>query len=199
GAPNQNINFIKNNIDLNSSIIAADSGYITCFSADIMPDLIIGDFDSSEIPSCNCKIIKLPSCKDDTDTLFCVKKAIEKHADEIEIFCALGGRMDHTYSNILCLAYCLDNGVKASIIDEKCKIIIAESELSFINDEKYKFFSVFAFGGDAEGLSISGAKYNLSDYHLPLCSSIGQSNEFKDNEVKINAENGKFLLIFSND
>lgn len=48
GAPNQDPQFLKNNVDLDSFIIAADSGYMTCKIAGIVPNLIIGDFDSSK-------------------------------------------------------------------------------------------------------------------------------------------------------
>ena len=43
GAPNTDNKFIQNNIDKNSYIIAADSGYK---KLDFIPNLIIGDFGS---------------------------------------------------------------------------------------------------------------------------------------------------------
>ena len=46
GAPGQDVRFLKDNVDRNSFIIAADSGYLNCVSAGIVQDLIMGDFDS---------------------------------------------------------------------------------------------------------------------------------------------------------
>ena len=101
GAPVKDYEFLKNNIDLKSFIIAADSGYVTCRNAGIPVNLIIGDFDSSPKPKADCEIIALPAEKDDTDTFSCIKEAIKRGFDEIAIFCAAGSRLDHTYSNII--------------------------------------------------------------------------------------------------
>ena len=70
------LEYLKNNADRNSKVIAADHGYETCKSAGIMPDIIVGDFDSASYPDYNCEIIKLPHEKDDTDTFYCVKEAV---------------------------------------------------------------------------------------------------------------------------
>ena len=50
GAPNADVDYLKNAVDKNSFIIAADSGYVYCKKAGIVPDIIIGDFDSSKKP-----------------------------------------------------------------------------------------------------------------------------------------------------
>ena len=47
GAPDDDIDFLKENIDVQSFIICADSGYKNCLKAGFTPNLIIGDFDSS--------------------------------------------------------------------------------------------------------------------------------------------------------
>ena len=70
GAPGQDVRFLKDNVDRKSFIIAADSGYLNCVSAGIVPDLIIGDFDSSKRPETSAAIMQFPSVKNDTDT-FC--------------------------------------------------------------------------------------------------------------------------------
>lgn len=198
GAPGQNAQFLKNNIDRKSFIIAADSGYLICKEAEIRPDLIIGDFDSSKKPDTDINILQLPHIKDDTDTFYCIKEAVKRNADEIEIFCALGGRVDHALSNILSLDYCLENNVKASIIGEKCVLSLHNKGFE-VNKSKFKYFSLFAIGADVKGLSIKGAAYNLDGYTLSPFSSLGQSNECKDNTVKIEFENGVILLVLSND
>lgn len=198
GAPNQDPQFLKNNVDLDSFIIAADSGYMTCKKAGIVPNLIIGDFDSSKKPGNDVNILQLPSIKNDTDTFYCIKEAVKRKADEIEIFCALGGRTDHEFSNILNLEYCLENNVKASIISEKSVISVHNKDFK-ISKGEYKYFSLFAIGGNVSGLSIKGAAYELEDFTLSPYASIGQSNEFKSNTVSIEFKNGVLLLILSND
>lgn len=198
GAPNQDSDFLKNNIDLNSFIIAADSGYIHSKNAGITPNLIVGDFDSSVMPQDSENILQLPKIKNDTDTFYCIKEAIKHGADEIEIFCAIGSRLDHSYSNLLALNYCLDNNVKAKIIDSK-NIISVHNKSFEIHKSEFKYFSLFAFMEDVEGLNITGAAYNLNNKTLLVSDPLGQSNEFKDNKVNIDFKKGKIMLILSND
>ncbi len=198
GAPDQNTEFLKQSVDRESFIIAADSGYLNCISAGIVPDMIIGDFDSSEQPNVDTEVLTFPSVKNDTDTLCCIKEAVKRSADEIEIFCALGGRADHTYSNIIGLAYCLEHGIRASIFSDKNIIRAYDSSFS-IEKGKFRFFSLFALGGQVEGLYIKGAAYKLDNYTLSPFSSIGQSNEFKNSTVHIEFRSGIILLILSND
>lgn len=198
GAPNQDSDFLKNNIDLNSFIIAADSGYIHSKNAGITPNLIVGDFDSSVMPQDSENILQLPKIKNDTDTFYCIKEAIKRGADEIEIFCAIGSRSDHSYSNLLALNYCLDNNVKAKIIDSK-NIISVHNKSFEIHKSEFKYFSLFAFMEDVEGLNITGAAYNLNNKTLLVSDPLGQSNEFKDNKVNIDFKKGKIMLILSND
>ena len=59
-------------------IIAADAGLEYLRSCGIVPDLIIGDFDSSGFVPDDINTIVLPKEKDDTDMLAAIKNGIEK-------------------------------------------------------------------------------------------------------------------------
>lgn len=197
GAPNCDIDFLKNNVDLESYIICADSGYKHCLSADIKPNIIIGDFDSSPV-SDEFKCIKLPAAKDDTDTFYTVKYAIKQGFDELEIFNAVGNRFDHTYSNMICLSYCQKHKVKAVISDRHNKLVMVDKRI-VINDSVYKFFSVFAIGGNVVGLTIKNALYELNHVNLSPFDQYTQSNTFKGCDVEISFTDGNLLLVQSND
>src|SRR5665648_310101 len=79
-------------------LICADNGYSVAKDNGIVPDLIIGDFDSIKIdlPS-DIEVIKLPVEKDVTDTLACVKYAINECFKDIIILGGIGGRLDHKW------------------------------------------------------------------------------------------------------
>ena len=198
GAPDNDIQYLKNRLDRSAFIIAADSGYKNCLKAGVVPDLIIGDFDSASCPQFGSRVIRLPVEKDDTDTFYCVKEAINRGYDEIELFCAIGDRVDHTYSNILCLEYCRQNGIKCSISNAKNKIMLVEDCFE-LEEEYYHFFSVFAFFGVARGVSVKGAYYELDNADLQPEDQLAQSNHFNGGKVKISVKEGKILLILSND
>lgn len=198
GAPDDDFDFLKEKLNDEACIIAADSGYLKCIRVGVVPDLIIGDFDSSPLPEVDTEIMKLPVEKDFTDTFYCLRKAIELGYKEIEIFCAIGNRADHNYSNMLCLEHCRMNGVNCSIVNRKNKLQLVDNEVMIDNSE-YKYFSLFAFLGDVEGLSIKDAYYELENVDMKPYEQYAQSNCFKDKPVKISLKKGTILLIQSND
>ena len=86
GSPDCNSDFIKTQYKDGDFVVCADKGYEFCKNADITPDLIIGDFDSCQIdlPQ-DVKTIKLNPVKDDTDTLSCIKKALEYYSKKFNV------------------------------------------------------------------------------------------------------------------
>ena len=60
-------------------IIACDAGYRNCAPLGCKPNIILGDFDTAPCPvQQNDDIIVLPHVKDDTDTHYAAKLAVEK-------------------------------------------------------------------------------------------------------------------------
>lgn len=197
GSPNTSIQYVSENIDESTFIIAADSGYKTCLRVDVIPNLIIGDFDSSDYPDLDTEIIKLPCEKDDTDTFFCVKKAIELGYNYIILMCAIGNRFDHTYSNILCLDYCIKHNIYCEIVDDCNRISIIDSQ-KIINKD-YNYFSLFAFLCDCKDVSITGSGYDVSNIDIMRYHQFAQSNYVKNDYAKVTVKKGKILLVESND
>ncbi len=197
GAPDYSVDFLKQNIDCDSFIIAADSGYKKLLNADIIPNLIIGDFDSSPKPDIDCDILTLPCQKDDTDTFYCVKKAIELGYNHITIMFAIGNRFDHTYSNILCLDYCHKANVKCVIIDSHNRISLIDSEYTF--SKQYDYFSLFAYLEDCKGISINGSCYDVDNIDIATHNQFAQSNQIKNDNCTITVKQGNLLLVESND
>lgn len=198
GAPNDDSDYLKNSIDDSSFVIAADSGYKRCLDADITPNLIIGDFDSSSYPDINCEIVHLPVEKDDTDTFYCVKEAVKRGYKEIEIYNAIGDRVDHTYANMLCLHYCLNNNVRAFIKNKKNKIFFVNDKAVLDNNE-YQYFSVFSFSEKSEGVTIKDSYYQVDNVTLNNFDQYGESNHFNGKEVTVSVNKGILIVILSND
>lgn len=202
GAPDDNIDFLKNHIDKNSYIIAADSGYLNCLKLNIIPNLIIGDFDSSSKPDIDTEIITLQKEKAFTDTFHCVIEAIERGYNYIEIYCAIGNRLDHTYSNILCLDYCKKHNVKCFILNKFNRLSLI-NDIAIINKD-YSNFSLFAFLENCKGVKIKGAYYTAGFYNkealdINLGDQFAQSNFVSDDYAEISLKKGTLLLIESND
>lgn len=197
GAPETDIEYYKSYLD-NSYIISADSGYDKCKLLDVKPDLIIGDFDSSAVPNTDIETIVLPVMKNDTDTFYCVKEAVKRGFNKIIILGGIGSRIDHTYSNILCLDYCSSNNVDCFLINKNNCITIVTDKITISNDD-YKYFSLFALNCICKGLNVTGAVYNLNNITLSPGEQYTQSNEVAEHYAKISINEGKILLIQSND
>lgn len=200
GAPNTDLDFINSHIDLNSYIICADSGYTKLNG--IIPNVIVGDFDSSAKPSMDCEIVQLQVEKAYTDTFECVQLAVDRGYNFIEIYNAIGSRLDHTYANILCLDYCKEHNVKCYIINEKNRLSLIDKK-SIIKKE-YENFSLFAHNEDCYGVTIKGAYYTASFYDktsldIKMTDQFATSNYIVDDECEIDLVKGTLLLIESND
>ena len=100
-------------------VIAADAGYLTCRKAGIVPDLLLGDFDSMDIPADAEHLVRLPVEKDDTDTLAAVRLALERGCDTVYIYGGTGGkRLDHTLANLQTLLFLRRRGARGWLYDD---------------------------------------------------------------------------------
>ena len=63
-------------------IIACDAGYRNCAPLHCKPHVIVGDFDTAPCPQQeDDEIVVLPHVKDDTDTEYAAKLAVQKGFD----------------------------------------------------------------------------------------------------------------------
>ena len=105
-------------------IIACDAGYRNCAPLHCKPHVIVGDFDTAPCPQQeDDEIVVLPHVKDDTDTEYAAKLAVQKGFDEVLLLGGLGGRrLEHTLAN-LCTGLGLEKrGVRAMLQDERSRI-----------------------------------------------------------------------------
>lgn len=177
-------------------IIGADAGYLHLKKIGIEPDILLGDFDSMDLPE-DKEVLVYPVMKDDTDTMLAIKLGFEKGYKEFVIFGGLGGkRTDHTVANIQSLAYIAEHGGKGTLVgNNEFFTVIKESELTL--DKKVKGFSVFAYGGKAEGVSIVGSLYDVENAELTPFFPLGVSNKPNSATVKISVEKGYLLIVYN--
>lgn len=188
-------------------VVGVDKGADFLYRHQIIPHAIIGDFDSVD-PSVVAFYREQPGVgirefqpeKDESDTEIAVRMAIKHDLDRLWILGATGTRLDHVMGNLQMLKLALDAGVRAYIVDSHNKIYLAEKQVSIQKSAQFgKYFSLFAFGGDVEGLCIEGAKYPLQDYYLSSDSSRCVSNEVEAEEVVIRWESGTLLIMETRD
>ncbi len=195
GAPINDYNFIRGYLNDSDYYVFCDSGLKHRDSLCVTPDLIIGDFDSHKNPMLDIETIVLPCEKDDTDTVFAVKEAINRGFDDFLLIGVIGKRLDHSLGNLSILLMLESKGKKATIIDDYSEMEIVSSE-AFIED-KYPYFSLINISGIAKGISIENAKYLLDGSAEIDCGyQYGISNEpIKGKTAHVKIEEGRLLLI----
>lgn len=196
---------ITKELENSDFLVCADSGGNCLYRYSIIPDYIMGDFDSidSDVLSFfskkkKCSIERFSKYKDFTDTESVVNKAIELGGSEIVLLGCTGTRIDHLMGNIGMLLKCLKLGIKASIKDDNNSIYITNKSTK-IKGVKGDTFSLQAYSDSVTGLNISGARYKLIDYNLTLGDPRTLSNEFLDEYVEISFKSGILLIFYSKD
>ena len=164
--------------------------------AEIMPDLIVGDFDSYDNPQLeDVETIVLPTVKDETDTAFAASEALRRGFDDFLIIGAVGARLDHTLVNMSLLYKLYKAGCAAVLLDDYSAMTIAGKEPSYI-DGSYKFFSLFNMFGPSRDITITGAKYNLSKAEVRPDAQYATSNEVAPGSTAcVTVGDGELLLM----
>ena len=181
-------------------IICADGGTNTAFSLGIIPDLVIGDFDSVNtevleiLSEWKTEFIRYPAEKDESDLELALMKASALQPKEIIIFGALGRRLDHIFANLMLLTVPLEAGVRSVILEEDYEIYLIEEEIT-LDQKEGSLLSLFPLTDKVVGVSTEGLKYPLDNEDLFLGPSRGLSNEFAAEKAKIRIRDGKLLII----
>lgn len=177
-------------------VIAADAGYKTCLQTGIIPDLLLGDFDSMEAPADFANICRSPVEKDDTDTMLAVKTALGRGCDTIYIYGGTGGeRLDHTLANLQTLLYIRRHGARGWLYDRDFIWTAVENEsLTVQKTVEWGLFSAFCLGDRAEGIDEAGFQYPLENAVLTPDFSLGVSNHILEPEAVITVRRGALLV-----
>ena len=180
--------------------IFCDDGLRHAESLGVTPSLIVGDFDSCNAElltkwSNRCETIRLPREKDDTDTLFAVKLAVERGYSDFLLLGAMGGRFDHALGNVSILLYLNGLGKKALIVDDYSIMQVVGREPLYIEDN-CSYFSVLTVAGDVSGVNIKNAKYPLENAKLAADFQLGISNEVLPGKTaEVSVEKGRVLVV----
>lgn len=188
-------------------VIAADGGYLYCKMLEIVPDLILGDFDSvgekeaEEIARIQKqdpeRIVLLPVEKDETDMLAAIHAGLEEGCREFYIYAGQGGRLEHTIANIQCLKYLKECGAAGYMLDGTGMILAAENETVSFQPQMRGYLSLFSLGDRAEGVTIRNMKYELNNAVITNSFPIGISNEFIGEQASVTVEKGTLVIILA--
>lgn len=189
-------------------IIGVDKGLEFCYRNHVIPDWILGDFDSiskevidwyreqQEIP-----IRQYKPEKDATDARLGMELALKLGSDKIFLLGATGGRLDHYMGNLQSLLITARKEKEGWILDEQNAITVRRAGKICIHKEEQfgKYVSFFSMGDEVTGLSLTGFQYPLDGYTLKNSDGIAVSNQLLDDCGIIEFETGYLMMVLSKD
>ena len=182
-------------IEKDDYILAADGGLRHLEKLGLKPNGIIGDFDSLGFVPEGAEVF--PVEKDDTDAMLAAKKGLELGFSEFYFYGSLDGpRLDHTIANFQTLQYLADRGAAAYLIGNNYMVTVVKNGTITFPAGRNGTVSVFCMGADAEGVSIEGLYYELTDGKLTAGFPLGVSNHFTETEAVISVTQGSLLVLW---
>ena len=183
-------------------IVCADGAANRLRALDIIPDILVGDFDSirQETRDYFCdqsvEMITLSPEKDFSDTHVSIELIMERGWDQIDIIGGLGGRWDHSVANLSLLYFGVRKKCKLRLISQCNLAEIYEKGEHNLQASPRHYWSCFAIFEDAV-VSIQGMKYPLSHKKIRRGESIGLSNEFLTEDGRLIVEEGSVVVVRS--
>lgn len=189
--------------DPSCKVIGADSGAEFFREHDIIPDLLLGDFDSIseetlEYFEGRTKILRYDAVKDFTDTEAAYNEAVKDSPDEIYFLGCTGSRLDHFIGNLSLLDRALKRGIRAYLMDDHNKIFLLDKP-SMIRKDFGDYISFQGFRGPVKDFGVKGVKYPLWGYELLLGDPRNVSNEFADKIISVTFKEGILMVMMTRD
>ena len=198
------LDFVKKN--KSELMIAADSGMEFFYRNQLVPDYLVGDFDSvkKEIleyfqqNNPDIKIIHFQPEKDETDTELALRTAMNLGCDKIWLLGATGTRLDHVLGNIHLLGMAMEGDCECIMVDSYNRLRMLNHGIRLKKKEQYgDYISLIPFTPKVTGLTLTGFRYPLKNYELQCYHSLGVSNEINLEEAEIAFEDGILIMVES--
>ena len=189
-----------------SFVIAADSGLDHALAAGLRSDLLVGDLDSVSAAGVawarehRVPIEVHPTDKDLTDTEIALAAAWARQYDHVLLLSGGGDRLDHSMAALSALGHpslghCRD--VRAIWGTSRVHVLHAPGYWEFALPAGATF-SLLALHGECTRVTLTGARWPLTDATLEPASSLGISNLAAEPLVRLSVGSGVLTLIIPN-
>ena len=176
-------------------VIAADGGLRHTEKLGIIPNAVLGDFDSLGYTPEGANVF--PVEKDDTDAMLAVRLGLRQGCDEFLLYGSLDGpRLDHTVANFQTLQFLADHGAVGYLIGNTTMVTVVKNGKITFPAGLSGTISVFCMGADAVGVTETGLFYGLENGTLTSGFPLGVSNHFTGEKAEISVENGSLLVLW---
>ena len=190
-------------------VVAVDGGFVHVTEAGVVPDVVLGDFDSlGYTPQAAC-LVEHPTHKDASDLELALEFAFGHGASEIFAYGCLGGRVDHTLAALQTLAAYAEKGmavcavgpaedrpgygkgVAVSVLSGPARLCLEAPD----GLAEEGAVSVHAACDRAIGVSEGNMEYPLCDSTLTNRTSLGLSNELLGRPAWVQVAKGTLFVV----
>jgi thiamine pyrophosphokinase len=194
-------------------IICADGGAVHCDNLGIIPDLLVGDLDSTpkklrkKLQAQHVEIDQHPTHKDSTDLELALRHAVkmrEKHKSNrnykvsVHLLAALGGRLDMTLATILLPAAWGHRNLDIFIHGDHNLVRLFTPGSHTVYGIPGATVSFLPLAGEVKELSLVGFEYSVDEINLRLGSSRCVSNRIERDSCLVSFTEGMLLMVMNN-
>ena len=188
-------NGLARTIGPDTYVIAADGGLRHTDRLGIVPDAVLGDFDSLGYTPSGANVF--PVQKDDTDAMLAVRLGLRQGCGEFLLYGSLDGpRLDHTVANFQTLQCLADHGAVGYLIGNTTMVTVVKNGKITFPAGCSGTISVFCMGPDAVGVTETGLFYGIEDGVFTSGFPLGVSNHFTGKKAEISVKNGSLLVLW---
>lgn len=180
-------------------LIAADGGLLTAERMGLVPHLVIGDFDSLGGRPNHPNTVVLPTVKDDTDMCAAIRLGRERGYTRFALYGGTGGRLAHTLANLQLLDGLAREDCRGFLVGDGTVATAVHGGALDFPAYMSGYLSVFCTSGKAQGVTLSGLKYELDNETLTGSFPLGVSNEFVGVSACVEVAHGVLLTLWQAD
>lgn len=181
-------------------VIAADSGIENAASAGLPVDVLVGDLDSitrerlDAVLDAGTRIEAHHPDKDATDLELALDTARRMGAGEIVVVGGGGRRLDHLLGNVAVLTSPALRRIPVRWELERETAYVVRHRLT-IPVRAGSTFSLIPVAGDADGVTLTGSKWELDYARIEAGSTLGISNVALGGEIRVEVRRGTLLVV----
>jgi thiamine pyrophosphokinase len=181
-------------------ILAADGGARHALALGLTPRKVVGDMDTltegelEDLRGLGSEILMFPAEKDESDTLLALREAMGMGYADIEIWGALGGRLDHSVANVILLMDPHLAGVQVQLFTWNQRVFLPERG-QVIAGSPGDLISFFPMEKEVTGIQTRGLQYEPKDGRLEFKYAVGLSNVILGRECSVSWEDGLLLCV----
>ncbi len=183
-------------------VVAADGGAHNALALGLQPDWVVGDLDSlsavagTRLLEAGVPFRQLPRAKDWTDLEVALEVALSLAPSRLVLVAGLGGRLDHTLTNLQFLPGLARRGLDPVALGPAGIVRVAVAGRPVGVEARHgRLVSLVPLTGRVTGVRATGFRWPLEGASLAWGRSLGVSNELVAAGGQVEVGRGALLVI----